>query len=250
MINRQRTLEVYGYDIDPNKKSRRSDADYAATNGVMKKNLTVVDNCPSCNKERHIQYRASQKNKLCSECFHNTPEMILAKLNQNKVKSEETKQKMSANHWSTKGIESAFKGKHHTKEVIEKIKEVRAHQYDGMTDEDKFEIYKKVSCTKRSIPIEDFNGFSSPEGARIRQSLEYKAWSHDTLSKSNFTCVKCQVRGGQLTAHHLNGFNSYPEQRFDIDNGACLCHDCHEKFHEVHGKGDNTKEQFEAFLVL
>ena len=247
MINRQKTLEVYGYDIDPNKKSRRSDGDFAATAGVLKKDLTVIDNCPSCGVERAIKWRQSSKNKLCSKCFHNTPEMILAKQNQNKVKSEETKQKMSANHWSTKGIESAFKGQHHTQATKTSLKKQGIDQYENMTDGD-FEQHRIKSSLQRGRTLETFNGFTTPENTRIRQSAEGKAWTYDILSKSNFTCVKCNVRGGQLTAHHLNAFNSYPEERFDSDNGACLCHDCHEAFHEVYGKGDNTKEQFNIWL--
>jgi predicted RNA-binding Zn-ribbon protein involved in translation (DUF1610 family) len=250
MINRQKTLKVYGYDIDPDKKSRRSDDDFAATNGVLKKDLTVVDNCPSCGIERLIKWRQSSKNKPCTKCFHNSPTMLEAKRNQNKVKSEETKQKMSENHWSTKGYKSAFKGQSHTDKVKETLTDKAEKQWAGLTEEQRHELKKKESCTKRGIPLEDFSGFSAPEGTRIRQSAEGKAWTYDILSKANFTCIKCQVRGGSLHAHHLNAFNSYPEQRFNLDNGVCLCHDCHEAFHEVYGKGNNTKEQFDLWLSL
>ena len=250
MINRQKTLEVYGYDIDPDKKSRRSTADYAATKGILKKDLTVIDNCSSCGIERVIQWRQSSKNKPCTKCFHNSPEMLEAKRNQNKVKSEVTKQRMSENHWSTKGYESAFKGQRHTDKAKETLRQKTLKQLGSYTEEQKHLIRTKDSCTKRGIPLEDFNGFSAPEGTRIRQSTEGKAWTYDILSKANFTCVKCQVRGGSLHAHHLNAFNSYPEQRFNLDNGACLCHGCHDKFHEVYGKGDNTRAQFEAWIML
>jgi hypothetical protein len=111
MFNRQRTLEVFGYDIDPNKHSRRSDSDFDATGGIIKKHLTVVDNCPGCNKERRIQYRASKKNKLCCECFHNTPEMKATKLTQKgKQFTEEHKQHLKDNHWSKGGMKSPLKG--------------------------------------------------------------------------------------------------------------------------------------------
>lgn len=248
MFNRIRTKEVFGYDIDPDKRSRRSDQEFENTNGTLKKHLQVIDNCPTCGEERQIQYRASQKNKPCPKCFHNSPEMLQAKQNQNKTKSEDTKQKMRDNHWSKQGIESPFKGKEHSKQVKNIIRKKTIAQLSSYTEEQKQLIRIKDSCTKRGIPIEDFNGFSAPEGTRIRQSAEGKAWSYDILSKANFTCVKCNQRGGKLHAHHLNGFNLFPEQRFDLNNGTCLCETCHDKFHEVYGKGDNTKDQFDEWL--
>jgi predicted RNA-binding Zn-ribbon protein involved in translation (DUF1610 family) len=116
MINREKTIEIFGYDIDPNTR-RRTDAEFESTNKINKRNLKVVDNCPSCNVERIISLHASRKNKLCYKCHHNRPEVILAKQNQNKIKSEETKRKMSENHWSLSGMESPFKGKKQTAPV-------------------------------------------------------------------------------------------------------------------------------------
>lgn len=112
MFNRIRTKEVFGYDIDPNKKSRRSDEEYVATKGILKKHLAVIDNCPSCRVEREIQFRNSLKNKPCSKCFHNTPEMQKIKLAQKgKTLTEEHKQKLKESHWCNKGMTSPFKGK-------------------------------------------------------------------------------------------------------------------------------------------
>lgn len=35
MINREKTLQIYGYDIDLSKKSRRSAKEHSSTNGVL-----------------------------------------------------------------------------------------------------------------------------------------------------------------------------------------------------------------------
>jgi len=249
MFNRQRTLEKFGYDLDLSVR-RRTQAEFEATNGINKKDLIVIDNCPSCGVEREIQLRASKKNALCPKCFHNLPSTILAKQNQTKVKSEEHKQRMKDNHWSKNGYESAFKGKHHTEEVKEFIKNAANNQWINETEEEKLNRHIKISCTKRGIPVEDFDGFSSPENTRIRQSPEGRLWTYDVLAKSNFTCDKCQARGGSLVAHHLNGFNSFPDQRLLPENGICLCEDCHEEFHEKYGRGDNTVKQYEEFKTV
>jgi len=248
MFNRVRTLETFGYDIDPNKKSRRSKEERASTNGALKKHLMVIDNCPSCSMEREIQFRNSRKNKLCSKCFHNTPEMVKAKQNQNKIKTEEHKQKMRDNHWSTKGIESPFKGQSHSDETKSILKEKQKEQFSAYSTEQIKQFRIQASCTVQGIPIEDFNGFTSPENTLIRQSPEGKAWSYDVLVKANFTCEKCSERGGSLNSHHKNAFNAFPDQRFNVDNGACLCKACHDDFHSKYGKGSNTEIQFVEWL--
>jgi len=249
MFNKERTKEVFGYDLDPNKKSRRSKEEHSSTSRILKKHLMVIDNCPSCNIERQIQYRASLKNKLCYKCFHNSPEMIKAKQNQTKIKTEEHKQRMKDNHWSKKGHPVPFKGMKHTKEAIDIIRKKREIQFSKYTPEQKRQMDIKGSCTQRGIPISEFTGFVAPETNLIRGSAEGKAWKYDVLSKANFTCAKCGDRGGSLVAHHKNAFNAFPDQRFNVDNGACLCQDCHLDFHSKYGKGNNTDIQFSEWIM-
>lgn len=246
MYNSKRTIEVFGYDLLSIK--RRSKEEVATMGGRKPKDMLVIDNCPSCNEERQINLNQSRKNRPCSKCFHNSPEMVKAKQNQNKVKSEETKQKMRDSHWSKTGvIESPFKGKKHLKKTRKVLAKAVETHYNNMSTEE-YELHRIKSSLQKGRTLETFNGFTTPENTRIRQSAEGKAWTYDILSKSNFTCIKCSQRGGKLHAHHLNGFNSFPDQRFDIDNGACLCHACHEQFHEVYGKGDNTEGQFNEWI--
>jgi predicted RNA-binding Zn-ribbon protein involved in translation (DUF1610 family) len=129
MFNREKTKQIFGYDIDPDQR-RRTEAERLAAGDVDKKELMVVDNCPSCGIERQIKLRQSRKNKPCSKCFHNLPSTIQAKKNQIKVKSEETKQKLRDNHWSTKGIDPWNKGKVgiYSEETIIKISEAAKEQ--------------------------------------------------------------------------------------------------------------------------
>jgi len=102
-----------------------------------KKELMVVDNCPSCNKERRIKLRASKKNEICPKCFHNLPSTILAKQNQNPVKSEKTRQRMKDNHWVTKGMSSPFKGCLQTEEAKELSRKAAINQMNSYTEEEK-----------------------------------------------------------------------------------------------------------------
>jgi len=76
-----------------------------------------------------------------------------------------------------------------------------------------------------------------------------KKWSKQTMERDNYTCQICNQHGGKLNAHHLNGWNAFPEQRFDLDNGVTLCTDCHKEFHSEYGYGDNTREQFDEYAA-
>lgn len=77
----------------------------------------------------------------------------------------------------------------------------------------------------------------------------HKSWSKQVMERDNYTCQICNKHGGNLNAHHLNGWDAFPEQRFDLDNGETLCEDCHKEFHSQYGYGDNTREQFNEYAA-
>ena len=79
---------------------------------------------------------------------------------------------------------------------------------------------------------------------------DYRVWANLIKERDNYTCQICgNSPSGNLNAHHLNGWNAFPEQRFDLDNGATLCTDCHKEFHSQYGYGDNTREQFNEYAA-
>ena len=81
-----------------------------------------------------------------------------------------------------------------------------------------------------------------------RDYLDYTKWCLAVKEKYNFTCVICKQIGGQLVSHHLESYNSNPDLRTVLNNGVCLCEECHKKFHYQYGYGNNTKVQFEEFV--
>ena len=75
----------------------------------------------------------------------------------------------------------------------------------------------------------------------------YNEWVVDVKRRDNYKCVCCgSIR--KLVSHHLNGYHWFKEGRFDLNNGACLCHTCHKIFHKIYGLKFNTAGQFNTFL--
>ena len=83
---------------------------------------------------------------------------------------------------------------------------------------------------------------------RVSHGESIIEWRKSVYGRDNFTCKVCGVRGTNLNAHHLDGYNWCKEKRFDIGNGVTLCKKCHKEFHKTYGMGYNTREQFECFL--
>lgn len=80
----------------------------------------------------------------------------------------------------------------------------------------------------------------------------YTEWTIAVKRKCGFVCDCCGVKGNgkNLISHHLDGYNWCKEKRTDVENGVCLCVDCHNEFHSKYGKGNNTKEQYIEFKEI
>lgn len=89
----------------------------------------------------------------------------------------------------------------------------------------------------------------SKEKREIRRNFDgYAYWRREVYKKDNYTCQICgDNKGGNLNAHHIDGYNWCKERRTDIDNGVTLCDICHNTFHKIYGFGNNTKEQYNEF---
>ncbi len=71
-----------------------------------------------------------------------------------------------------------------------------------------------------------------------RFSAEYKRWRYDVFTRDQFTCQKCgDAKGGNLVAHHIKGFSTFPDLRYVLANGVTWCRPCHDAHHQEHGYG-------------
>ena len=78
----------------------------------------------------------------------------------------------------------------------------------------------------------------------------YQKWRKAVFTRDNYTCICCgDNTGGNLIAHHKEGYACAPELRTTLENGITLCETCHKDFHHNFGYGNNTKKQLYYFLL-
>lgn len=109
------------------------------------------------------------------------------------------------------------------------------------------EIRQKISCTHRKIALDEFDDFKHTSKDHDRMKVDYLNLPKQCFERDNYICQICNIRGAELNAHHMNGFDLFLDERFDLNNLITLCKTCHDNFHSTYGKGKNTKDQFALF---
>lgn len=104
---------------------------------------------------------------------------------------------------------SGMKGKKHSKETKKKMRESSIGELAS-----------------------NWRGGISSENEKIRRSGQYYEWRKNVFERDNYTCQHCgtkSIAGNRvrLEADHIKPFASYPDLRFDINNGQTLCAPCH-----------------------
>lgn len=89
---------------------------------------------------------------------------------------------------------------------------------------------------------------SREDRERNRDYREYKTWRKEVFSRDDYTCRKCGSRGGDLAAHHINGFSKFPELRTNLNNGATLCKNCHDNFHKIYSVKNFTESDYKNWV--
>lgn len=75
-----------------------------------------------------------------------------------------------------------------------------------------------------------------------------KEWAIKVKELAGFTCLVCGTKKTPFNSHHLEAHHANPELRLDLDNGVCMCTNCHIEFHKIYGQNDSTTWQFLEFI--
>ena len=80
----------------------------------------------------------------------------------------------------------------------------------------------------------NWRGGKLSEKRLLREDPKYKMWRKQVYERDNYVCQECGCKSNKeeyvyLEAHHIKPFATFPELRFDIDNGITLCKKCHDR---------------------
>lgn len=110
-----------------------------------------------------------------------------------------------------------------------------------------YNVEHKKSLTGSLNPNYNHN-LTEHDRIKRRNLPNYNNWCFKVKEKFDFKCQICfNENSKMLNSHHLNSYDSFPEQRFSLENGVCLCEMCHKTFHQLYGYGKNTSQQFLEF---
>lgn len=85
----------------------------------------------------------------------------------------------------------------------------------------------------------NWRGGKTSERVTAMGRIEYILWRTSVFMRDDYTCQKCDVRGGELQADHIKPWALYPELRYAIDNGQTLCINCHKQTDTWGWRGHN-----------
>lgn len=115
--------------------------------------------------------------------------------------------------------------------------------------------YCSMECRRKAVAVE--RDTYAKLQHYLRNCKEYQQWHSAVLEKAGWSCQDCGAHGGILNAHHklslyrIAKMYDFDEDKIiasqefnDVDNGECLCLDCHIKRHPYHKALRNKKGQF------
>ena len=114
----------------------------------------------------------------------------------------------------------------------------------------KRETMKKIAIHLSGEDHTNWKGGITGERQSKMTKGDYKKWRKDIYERDNYICQKCGQKGGELNSHHIYNYSDNKAKIIDINNGITLCEKCHNLFHKIYTRKNNTRKQLEEFLKL
>jgi hypothetical protein len=144
----------------------------------------------------------------------------------------------SSEHWMAKGDISLFKGKTHSNETKNKLRQIAIADGRVPFNKEKGPFYKG----KRGSDIPSWKGGVTPERQAFYSAIEWKKVVREVWVRDNATCQRCKVRKSDdrslsFDIHHIVSF-AFVGLRSELSNLVLLCEPCH---YWVHSSGNIDK---------
>jgi hypothetical protein len=200
----------------------------------------VTAKCIDCKKERKVSlktFRRIEKGFSSGRCSNCSLTIARTKI-VNRKHSEDAKRKMSLAAQGRKlsdkekqRLRSLQLGKKQTAETIQKrVEKLRGKKRTK-------EVRELMSLLKKGKPVPWATGENHYLYKKDRSTLKksdrrndsaYKDWRLKVYKRDKY---KCQIDNadcfGRLEVHHILPWIDYPELRYEIKNGICLCKNHH-----------------------
>lgn len=114
---------------------------------------------------------------------------------------------------------------------------------------------KSCSCLQKEMMAKRMYKPELTEQDRLdrigrRVSNENIEWRTSVYKRDKYICQCCgDNNGGNLIAHHKNSWDWDKKNRYNVNNGITLCEKCHKKFHKIYSYGNNTKKEYDDFIL-
>jgi len=81
----------------------------------------------------------------------------------------------------------------------------------------------------RQIQLRIWDALGRKHNATVERIVDsnYIIWRTAVYKRDKYTCQECGQVGHVLNAHHIKDWLSYPELRYNVNNGITLCKKCH-----------------------
>ena len=125
------------------------------------------------------------------------------------------------------GFNTSLKGRKLSQEHREKVIKTLIKS-PMLGKEHSEETRKKMSESRKGSGNSNWRGGLTKATRSQRRTKEYFKWRKLVLEKLNFICANCGNKEN-LEAHHIIPIKENRNLIFSVDNGICLCRDCHKK---------------------
>lgn len=209
-------------DIDKNFRRFKSGAKFGKRKGKVCRECETKDRKEYYieNIESQLQYCQNNK-KQRSYNGRRWYEDHSEELQQKRIEEKEDKQNYDKSYY----VKNEKKVKQNRKRRAKEIKEYGKMYY--IVNKEKIKRYTKKRMAENPEQFLEFAG-------RKRE-----AWRQSIYKKFNYMCQACRTylpKKNGLNAHHIFPKSDFPNLKYNLDNGICLCKDCHKDFHKKFGQ--------------
>lgn len=106
------------------------------------------------------------------------------------------------------------------------------------------EKYKKA-IYKKYI---DNLGTEDPKTFKNSKRFGFEDIRKECLKRAGYKSELSGSTYGKIIIHHINSWDTHPDERYDLNNLIALTENEHKLFHSIYGYGKNTRKQWEEFI--